>query len=548
MWVASAAACRSGSAPPVVKSPAAQPAAASAPNGQAAPKPAAPARIVIAIVIDQLGSDTLLRQLPWLDAHGAIRTAIERGIYFERSRYPYATTLTAPGHVAIHTGAPPSVSGIDGNSAWDPVAEKPIPCIADLRYPVFGREAASATAGPVRLRVPTVAHALKEQTGGVAKVVSLSLKDRSAVLSVGTAADLALWWDSKLGRFTSSPVWAPELPAWVGRYQREHPATALLEPWLPLTPDEYAARLGPDAAPGEGNLDGFGTTFPHSFEHVGKPWAVVSLAPRSSEYLVELADAAIRAEGLGRDDVPDLLALSISGTDSAGHIFGPDSWEYVDHLVRADRALGAWLSKLEKTIPISVLVTSDHGVAPLPEKNPGRGGRIVEKDVEQRIEARLVQAFGKGPWLAGVMAPYVFLSVRARADPRSAELRAAMLEALRQETWLGDAWPLLEVRTWSNTADPLRRSLAAAVAPDTSADVMFVSREYQVLDLSDITGQGTNHGSPYDYDRFVPVLAWGVGVPQRRHSEAVDQLRVAATLAQLLKVKPPGAAASAPLF
>jgi predicted AlkP superfamily pyrophosphatase or phosphodiesterase len=399
----------------------------------------------------------------------------------------------------------------------------------------------------MRLRVPTIAESLKQQTGGAAKVVSISVKDRSALLSVGRAAELVLWYDSKLGRFTSSSVWGPALSPWVERFQSEHPLQALLQPWHALSAEEYARRLGPDAAPGEGDFDGFGTTFPHGFERVQKPWAALSITPQLSEYLIALTDAAIVEHGIGQDETPDLVALSISGTDSAGHIFGPDSWEYVDHLVRVDRALGAWLSRIENSIPISVLITSDHGVAPMPETRPGQGGRIFPEEMRKRVEASLTRKFGRGPWLAGVMAPYVFLSAQARVHPRAAELSTAALAALRREPWLRDAWLLSEVRGWKDSRDLLESSLALSVAPETSADIVFVSHPYQVLDLH-LGGKGTNHGSPYDYDRYVPVLAWGVGVPALRRSEPVNQLGVAPTLAALLQSHPPESAALPPLF
>jgi hypothetical protein len=504
--------------------------------------------LVVALVLDQLGSDTLLKHLRWLHADGAIWQAMTRGTYLEHSVYPYANTLTAPGHAAIHTGAPPSVSGVGGNSAWDARQGGPVSCIEDARHPVFGREPDGTSAGPARLLVPTVAHALKAQTGGVAKVISLSLKDRSAILSVGSAADLVLWFDSKLGAFTSSSAWGTALPAWVQRYQVEHPLTALLTPWLPHSASAYRASLGLDDAPGEGDLRGLGTTFPHGWERVAKPWSVLGCTPMLSEYLVSLAEAAVHALELGRDSVADLVALSISGTDCTGHVFGPDSWEYVDHLMRADRALGAWLKRLEETTPIAVLITSDHGVAALPESRSGPAGRIFPQSIQERVEASLAAQLGSGPWVQGILPPYVYLTPRAREHARASQILAHALTALRKELGLRDAWPLSEVRRWASDPDPLRRSLELSLAPDTNADIMFLTLPDYPIDLADPEAKGTNHGTPYAYDRQVPVLAWGSAVPRRRQSEPVDQLRVAATLAHLLGVAPPERAAPGALF
>ncbi len=503
-------------------------------------------RVVVALVYDQLGSDTLLAHLDLLDANGALRRAVDTGVYFERSAYAYANTLTAPGHVSVHTGAPPSVSGIEGNSTWDAARRRAVAVTDDPGRPVFGREP-GVGASPTRLRVPTVAHALRSATHGAGKVISLSVKERSAILSVGTAADLVLWYDAKLGAFTSSPVWGAALPAWLTNYQAAHPIAELLVPWVAEQPERYRARLGPDAAPGEGDLAGFGVVFPHRFDAVRGPLGVLPCTPMLSEYLVGLAEAAARENQLGEDDVPDLIALSISGTDKAGHLFGPGSWEYVDHLVRADRAVGTWLARLEQTTSVAVLITSDHGVAPLPETRGQAAGRFHPERVRRAMESALGRELGAGPWIAGVLTPFVYLSEQAQRHPERARLVDVARRALLAEPGIRGAWTIESVRAFGD-ADPIERALRLSVVPDDQAALMFLTEPYHPLDLREPADRGTNHGTPYDYDRQVPVLALGVSVPRRRSAEVVDQMRVAATLARLLGIPAPFAAAKGPLF
>jgi Type I phosphodiesterase / nucleotide pyrophosphatase len=527
------------------ESPGATAVAQAAPAPEHRPSDSGAPRVVVAVIYDQLGSNTLLANLSALDPRGALRRAIDSGVYLERSVYPYANTLTAPGHATVHTGAPPLLSGIEGNSIWD-TARGAVAVTDDPRRLAFGREADNVGASPTRLRVPTVAHALRAATRGAGKIISLSIKDRSAILSVGTAADLVLWYDSKLGAFTSSNVWGPALPGWLTRYQVEHPIRALLVPWVAEKPDEYLTRLGPDDARGEGDLGGFGTVFPHRFDSVQNPLAVLPLTPMLSEYLVGLTEAAARELHLGEDDVPDLIALSISGTDGAGHVFGPGSWEYTDHLIRADRAVGAWLARLERVAPIAVLITSDHGVAPLPETRDG-AGRLYPERLRVSIEAALATHFGAGPWVAGVLTPFVYLTDRARLHPERAKLVDVARAALLRERGVRDAWTLERVRAFGDS-DPIERALRLSVAPDNEAALMFLAQPYHPLDLRDPPDRGTNHGTPYDYDRQVPVLAFGASVPRKRSAEPVDQLRVAATLARLLRVPEPAAAAKGSLF
>lgn len=518
-------------------------------HSPAAHPPAARAQLVVSVIFDQLGSQTLLEHLDLLSEEGAIRQALLRGSFFERSEYPQAHTLTAPGHAVTYTGVPPEDNGVDVNALWDRESARVVHAVADSRYPVFGR-GGEVTAGPGRLRVATVAHALVEHTQGAARVVSLSLKDRAAIFPVGTRADAVLWFDVKLGRFTSSGAWYARLPDWVERHQRENPLSALLEPWRPLSPERYRARLGPDDAPGEGPLPGGTRSFPHRFDVVAPPWRALRASPRLSEYLIGLAEAAVRAESLGGDAVPDLLMLSISGTDYVGHAFGPRSWEYVDHLVRADLALGRWLARLEQRMPISVLLTSDHGVAPLPESERAgqRGARVVPDRLSSRLRQRLDSVFGPGPWVERLLPPYLYLSEEARGHPRAQEMVQHAIEALTEADGVAAAYAISDVRGWRDSRDPLRRSLAVALAPEASPDVVIVTAPRHPLDIGRPDGVGTHHGSPHDYDRQVPVLAFGVGVPHARHAALVSQLSVAPTLSRLLGVPAPGQASSEPLF
>ena len=136
---------------------------------------------------------------------------------------------------------------------------------------------------------------------------------------------------------------------------------------------DYARLVGPDKSAGEGKGTGQGGEFPHPLDGGEKAlgskfYSALANSPFGNELLLEFAKVAIEAENLGSDEVPDLLMISISGTDYSGHVFGPDSWEYADHLRRADRALLRLFERLAERSRIAVLITSDHGVAPLPER------------------------------------------------------------------------------------------------------------------------------------------------------------------------------------
>ena len=68
-------------------------------------------KLVVLIVLDQLGSWVLDQQLPLLPSGSAIRRAYEDGAS-HTAEFPYASTQTAPGHASLTTGVTPAVHGI----------------------------------------------------------------------------------------------------------------------------------------------------------------------------------------------------------------------------------------------------------------------------------------------------------------------------------------------------------------------------------------------------------------------------------------------------
>ena len=509
------------------------------------PPPPLP-QLVIAVVIDQLGSDALIKLDPLLQG-GAIAHARAHGRVLEHVVYAYAGTLTAPGHAAIYTGVPPAQNGVTTNAVVDATTGKRRAIVDDGQHAVLGTTP-PVFASPTVLRAPTVADVLEQATGGRAKVASLSIKDRSAILPAGMRPDLALWYDTKVG-FTTSAYYASELPAWLSAFGRTHPVLPASVSWEVQDGTRLGLMLGPDDAPGEGDYKGFGKTFPHRLD--GNPNAADLWAhtPDSTEYLLELAHETATQLELGADDVPDLLLISISGTDYSGHVFGPDSWEYADHLRRADRALLHLCERLAQRSRIAVLITSDHGAAPLPERlgAAGAGKRVDSDAFVHAIDAAIDAKFGAGEWIGGYLEPFLFLTPFARAHADHAAVRAAVLQAARAQSGVAAVFDTQQLDALRSATGALEQSVLRSIDPNGGGDFFVVVGQNVVPDIGMVAGAGTTHGSPWAYDTHVPVLLWGDGVSPGKDSEPLEQARVASTLAALLGIAPPGAAPRAPL-
>ncbi|MGB0679811.1 MAG: alkaline phosphatase family protein, partial [Polyangiales bacterium] len=517
------------------------PAKRSAPAAKAKhswPKPRAgeapPPRLLLCIVLDQLGSWVLERFAGELDKDGLLRPMMQHGRYFLRARYPYAGTYTAPGHASIYTGAPPKVHGVAGNVRWLDGEERTVAAVDDRKHALWGLP--DHFASPRILQAETVADVLHRQSGGAAHIVSLSMKARAAVLPGGQHADLALWYEPKLPGFTSSRFYAATPPAWLKQWHRKHPATAWLKPWQPEAPKHYAALLGPDAQAGEGDVPGFDNHFPHPPPSGAQAAAALPSRPEGTTALLALARQVRQTVPLGQDAIPDFLQISVSGTDYVGHIFGPASWEYLDHLRRVDRALGAFVRRLRARVPsLAVMVTADHGVTPLPERSqkqglPGR--RVSSVAVAQALEAALTETLGEGPWVRGVSNPFLLLTAQARKRSRAVRDIA---------TQLAQSTPGVHALTSASAparglTPALRRAVDLSTPKRRRHDLFLVLAPHAVL-MS--RAHGTSHGSPWPPDQLVPVLIQAPGVRPKRVRPQVGLLQVAATLSQLLQIEAP---------
>ena len=502
---------------------------------------------MVTLVYDQLASWVLQRHRDRLDPQGALRRTMARGTYLHRVAYDYAGTYTAPGHAAIYTGAAPWQSGIPSNRVWDRARRFRASAMDDGVHPLLGRP--SVFASPARLTAESVADVLERESGGSALTVSLAMKDRSAVLPGGQHPDACLWLDPRAGGFTTSTYYASELPPWVRAWQAEHTLASTMHVWEPEDPDALAS-LGPDGATGEGAY-GWGATFPHdpaAPASIGEPDAYLS-TPASTAHLLAFAREAVRALGVGADAQPDLLAISIATTDYIGHAFGPESWEYVDGLVRVDREAGALLEELEREHgELAVLITADHGVAPLVERARERGHagavRWTSEHELELLRSHLDATLGPGTWVDGWVQPYVYLT----DGPGRERARAAALAWLAARPGIDRAVDTRQAEALRASTHPIDALIGRSLPSPPPGEIYVVPSEWSVAEEELESESGTSHGSPWLYDREVPVLFSGPGVAHTEVDEdGISQARIATTIARLLGVAAPALADPAPL-
>jgi predicted AlkP superfamily pyrophosphatase or phosphodiesterase len=496
-------------------------------------------RLVVIIVVDQFRYDFLRRYAEHFVDGGFNRFRTE-GASFTQARYRHATTDTCPGHAVISTGTWGYRNGIVANTWFDAKLGKRVECSEpNWRGPAGN------------LLVPTIGDMLEQATEGGSKVISVSGKRAAAVVLGGLGAD-AVYWQSERGGFVSATKDRADVPAWVANYNDSRPLRSWLgKRWDKLLPDEaYADTVLAVGSSVHGEA-GVGSAFPQSITDEasaieGDFYSAIQVSPFPDEVLANFVITTIREEGLGQDDITDLLTISFSSTDRVGHRYGPDSAEMLDTVVRLDRLLKRLLDSLNDQVGLEhtiVVLTSDHGVAPLPEVVNMRAGeyeagRIAESRLAETVNDALDSAYGKpgsGTWVVFHDFPNVYLNEEAirssGAPPVDVERMAR--RAVASVPGVKSAFTRTELTSWRGTAvvaEPVRMALRN-FRPDRSGHVV-----YQVLPLHVVSDAGTNHGSHWDYDTHVPLMWLGPGVKPGRYSGSVSPSDIAPTLLAMLGI------------
>jgi arylsulfatase A-like enzyme len=498
------------------------------------PPPAGTPRLAVLIVVDQLGQEQLERAAPLLT--GGLARLRATGASFTDAHHAHAGTSTGPGHATLATGAHPARHGVVANDWYDRGRGEWVYCAEDPERGLMS---------PVQLRVPALGDRLKQRWPR-SRVFAASGKDRSAVLLGGRRADGAFWFDD--GEFVTGDYYFPRgAPEWLEEFnERQWPRRLLGRAWepLPVAPEAAAAAGVVEADYGAFGgglpraLGGFSPAadggFRYAFAH----------SPFLDEHLGELARALIAAERLGADAYPDLLALSFSALDLVGHQWGPNSPEALDVVLRVDRTLGELLALLDREVgegAVVVALSSDHGVAPLPELAaalgvPGR--RAGREDVLclQRADLELERRFGAGvDWLDGDF--YLDAAELAERDLDPDEVAADAAALVERCPAVARAWTHAELRAESSGRDggAYREAFRRSFDPERSPDLLIEVEPYHLP----LTNFQTTHGSPHPYDTHVPLIFAGPGVPAAAIAGRVATVDLAPTLAALLGLPPP---------
>jgi predicted AlkP superfamily pyrophosphatase or phosphodiesterase len=519
----------------------------------APPAPRRTPKLVVILVVDQMRADYAEKFGRYWT--GGLRRLMDEGAWFREAAYQHLSTVTCVGHSSIVTGSVPRTHGIVNNDLWDRETGRSANCVADPDTTLvsYGQPVKGTATSTKNLRVPTIADEMRAQLGSATRIVSLSLKDYTATTMAGRRADAVVWMNVSNMAFMSSSAYGPAPVPWLAEFIKTHPVEADLgKSWTKLLPE--SAYLYADDGEGELTPTGWTRVFPHVLKGEAAAadrvfYTAWDSSPFSDAYLVRMAEASVDALKLGQGNGTDYLAVSFSALDLVGHSFGPRSHEVQDVLARLDVNLASLLTKLDKTVGRGnyvLALTGDHGMSPIPEQMAAlglNGGRVLTGDLIGRIEKALEPFFGSGKKVARLSYNDLYFERgiydRMRANPEA--MRAA-LEAARSTPGVAGVFSADELAAAHGTSDDrIEAAVLANFFPSRSGDFAIVLRPYYQTAYSGTTRGGSTHGSPYWYDRRVPIFLMGQGIKRGQYLGDAAPVDIAPTLAFLMGITLPAA-------
>ncbi len=504
-------------------------------------------RLVVLVVVDQLHPELLARFHENLAPNGGFNRFLDGGLQYPEAYVDHFLTLTGTGHASISTGAPPSQHGIVGNYWYDQAEKAMTSSVSDGDYRLVGIQNSDWGVSPRKLRAQTFADRLFLVTDGQGKTLSISGKDRGAVLIAGQKGQ-AFWYSTETGGFVSSTYYFDRIPKWVSRFNKKHGADAQEKIWTLMHPKSKYRSM--DKRDTERPPEALDNTFPHDLGEKGSAayYRVAKRVPMIDNMVLSLAVKGIDENEMGSDDVVDFLSVSLSATDYVGHDFGPYSRESEDNLYRLDRVLAQFMDEVEKRVSakdVLYVLTADHGVDASPEHRRSiglEGHRLEAPALTEALNHHLMQHFKIDQKIVqaaihtGVyFEPSVFEQVPRKSLALETKRYLEALEAVES------ALILPEQRISDEFYDEL---LQKTLYHSRVGDVFIVPAYGTFFGYPD---NAATHGTPYLYDRHIPLIFLTGNRDGKQVWDKTNQRAIVPTLTQILGVGKPSSAGEAPL-
>lgn len=495
-------------------------------------------RLVVGIVVDGLQAD-YLRNLQDYFGEGGFRRLMRDGVVITDA--DYGTPLDATAATAmLMTGASPSVNGIGAAYTYDCDAHRLVPVLEDQEsIGNFTNE----TYSPRGLSVSTLADEVRIAGGGVTNVYAISPDPQQAVILGGHAANSVLWISDVNGNWATTTFYK-DLPALVGGRNRLFPLASRLDTmsWTPvMDPARY-----PDL-PDHLKHYPFRYVFPRGNS---ERYTMFKSSPAVNTEITSLAGEFINNLGLGKHDGVDMLNLTyrIVPFDYSKN---PDNrLELLDTYLRLDRNLEQLFSTVDRATGGNSLIFLAATPPPSTVRRDDEKWNIPYGEFSARkagslLNMYLMAVYGTGEWVSGFHNGHFYLNDKLIKD-HNLDIRAVRSEAasfVARMSGVKEVFTIDQILSGDagDNASKLKRNTIVATSGDILVSV--IPGWAIVDDYADNAGQRPTLEVSRIAAATAPVFILAPDLEPKRLDTPVDARVIAPTVARLLRIRSPNAAA-----
>lgn len=534
-----------------------------------------PPKLIVQITVDQLRAD-LIERFSTDFTTGGFHLLMSQGVWYRDAEHRHSNTETVVGHTTLSTGADPAVHGLVANNYRD--SQLPLAAAAprtsanqdivldvsdalhfatqDSAAPVLFPDGSLSSPedgrSPKDLLVTTIGDEIRLSRGKDAKIFGVSMKDRAAIGSTGHAGT-AFWYSTSHATFVSSVFYLNAYPQWVQDWTaQQKPAAYTGGAWTLLHPEQSYSFAEFDDQPWEKDYPGWGIIFAdHLYPAVDDPFyqAFLQTSPAADELTLSFAKALIAGESLGQDAVTDYLAISLNSVDYVGHTFGPSSLEAEDNLKRLDAQLAGLFDYLDAVVGLDrtlVVLSADHGATEVPGYMNARLRTNVQLFDYSKVEQapairRFKDKHGITEEISSFTSPWIYMQQdRLRAAGADvAQARNLIAKTLRRMPGMAVVFEKNKIANGAVPDTHFGRAVTANFLASRSGDLYpLLSPGWFMKDPDPLAG-ASQHGSPYAYDRHVPLFFMGPGIAAQAVHRKVQTVDVAPTIASYARTRMP---------
>jgi hypothetical protein len=467
-------------------------------------QPAGAPRLVVSIAIDQLSSDNL-ESFAHLYSDGGLKRLLGEGMVFTNASYPFSPVDRASAIAAVATGTTPYYNGVVGREWLDRETLRPAGCVDDAHFTGLLTE---ETASPAKMVTSTVCDELKMATSGKAMVYAIAPYRDAAVISAGHAADAALWLNANSGEWCSSVYYLKKIPNWLKAYNEQH-------------------------SPGKKNG--------------GKLESDFTVSPQVNAEVTQLALQCIASNGLGNDNVTDMLCLTYyAGSEKAGK---ERASEIQKGYVQIDTELNQLLTYTDQAVGrdnvLYIITSTGHSYIGENDYTAYRipTGTFYINRTAGLLNMYLGAIWGQGNYVEATFHNQIFLNHKL-LDTRHVSLAEATAKSREIISMMAGVRHVHTSLQMVNDNGTHTMKLRNAFNLQRCGDIVIeVAPGWRIL--NEDTQQ--SEMSVASYTQF-PIIFYGAGTDKGRVEIPVSTDRIAPTLSKAIRIRAPNACSSEPLF